>query len=198
VDPVAAAVVVLAVLAAGAALWLAGACRGLLGLRDLVSRSWQQVDDELTRRHDLVPNLVAVARGTARPPGDDVADVLRARAAALAAAAAAGAPLSGRVVAERELSQSLDRLFATCERHVQLRSDESFLALRTELTDIQARVAAGRRLYNANVASLAARARTLPASVVARLVGVGPAQPFGSVSAAPRTAEIDLPAPPPA
>lgn len=206
-DPLAVVVTVLAVLAGSLALWSAGAFNGLAQLRNLVRQSWQQVDDELTRRHDLVPDLVVVVRNRARPPGGGVDDVLRARAAAVAASASgeprgsskgssARPPLSERVAAERELSEALDRLFAPLEGHISLRSDESFLALRRELTDIQARVAAGRRLYNANVASLNARAETFPASVVARLVGVRPAQPFGSVSAASRTAEIDLRSPP--
>ncbi|MFN0284827.1 MAG: LemA family protein [Kineosporiaceae bacterium] len=193
--PVPVAVAVLALLVGGVALWFAGAFRGLVRLRNLVRQSWQQVDEELRRRYDLVPDLVAVVRDRARPQGDGLDGVTRARAAALAASAAPS--LEDRVAAERELSQALDRLFAASEGHISLRSDESFLALRRELTDIQARVTAGRRLYNANVARLDARAQTFPASLVARLVGVGAAQPFGSVSADPRTAEMDLRSPPP-
>lgn len=200
-DPVAVAVPVLGVLAGSVALWSAGAFKGLVQLRNLVRQSWQQVDEELSRRHDLVPDLVAVVRSRSRSPSDSVDGVLRARAAAVAASGSgepSGSWLAERVTAERELSEALDRLFGTFEGHISLRSDESFLALHRELTDIQARVTAGRRLYNTHVASLNARAATFPASVVARLVGVRPAQPLGSVSAAPRTAGIDLRSPPPA
>lgn len=187
-----AALAVLVVLLGGTTLWLYGAYNGLLGLRRLVERTWEQVDDELRRRHDLVPNLLAVVRGRTRPADAGPAAAVDTVVAALAAARAAGPAVPERAAAERALSQALESLFGVADRHPALRAEESYLALRRELTDIQGRATAARRLYNANVSRLDTRRATFPAGVVARLVGVRHAEAAGSLSADPRTAGIDV------
>jgi LemA protein len=193
VEPAAvAALAVLVVLLGGTTLWLYGAYNSLLGLRRLVDRTWEQVDDELRRRHDLVPNLLAVVRERTRPADPGSAAAVDAVAAALAAARAAGPSVPERADAERVLSQALEGVFGVADRHPALRAEESYLALRRELTDIQSRATAARRLYNANVSRLDARQEGFPAGVLARLVGVRHAEAAGSLSADPRTAGIDV------
>lgn len=189
---VAVALAVLVVLVGGLTLWLYGAYNGLLVLRRLVDATWVQVDDELRRRHDLVPNLLArlVDRGV--DPGAAGEQVT----AALRAARASGPGVAARVGAERVLSQALEGLFAVTDPHAALRGDESYLALRRELADIQGRATAARRLYNTAVARLEARREQVPVGLVARLVGVGHAEPAGAIGGDPRTGGIDVVAPP--
>jgi LemA protein len=218
VDPAEVVAVALALGAGVLGLWFVGAVNGLVRLRGLVGDAWQQVDDELRRRHDLVPNLAAVVRDRVRGADDRVDAVLRARAAAVAASGptapgqtavarvgaagpwasgrTAGAPVAVRAPAERDLSRALDDLFAATRDHVSLRTDESYLALHRELTDAAARLTAERRLYNATVTRFNARLDTWPARFAARLLRLAPAEPFASVGADPRSAEFDLPAPP--
>lgn len=173
---------VLVLLAGTATLWLFSVYRGLSGLRLLVRRSWQQVDDELRRRHDLVPDVVALVREHARPLADAAERVRTAQQAARRPASGVGE----RVGAERDLSTALADLFEAADARSGLRSDESYLALRRELTDIGGRATAARRLYNANVDRLALRLESLPAAVVGRALGIGPAERAGSLSAVPR------------
>lgn len=191
-EPAVVAVVVamLVVLAGGLTLWLYGAYSGLLVLRRLVDATWLQVDGELRRRHDLVPNLLARLHDR----GVDAGAAGEQLVAALAAARRSGPAVADRVAAERVLSQGLEALFALTDRHAALRADESYLAVRRELADIQSRATAARRLYNATVARLDARCAQLPAGLVARLVGVRHAEPAGAIGADPRTGGIDVPA----
>ena len=176
----------------GTTLWFYGAYNALLGLRRLVDRTWEQVDDELRRRHELVPNLLAVVRERTRGADPAAAAAVDAVGGALAAARAAGPSVPERAEAERALSQALEGVFGVADRHPALRAEESYLALRRELTDIQGRATAARRLYNANVSRLDARQEGFAAGVVARLVGVRHAEAAGSLNADPRTAGIDV------
>lgn len=187
---VVAVVAVLVVLAGGLSLWLYGAYNGLLVLRRLVDATWEQVDDELRRRHELVPNLLArlAERGVVPAAAEQVTSALR-------GARASGPGVAARVDAERLLSQALETLFAGTDPHPALRADESYLAVRRELADIQARATAARRLYNAAVARLDARCEQLPAGIVARLVGVRHAETAGTIGSDPRTGGIDVGAP---
>ena len=187
-----AALAVLVVALGGTTLWFYGEYNSLLGLRRLVDRTWEQVDGELRRRHDLVPNLLAVVRERTRPADPASAAAVEAVVAALAAARTSGPTVPARADAERLLSQALESVFGVADRHPALRAEESYLALRRELTDIQGRATAARRLYNANVSRLDARQQGFPAGLVARLVGVRHAEPAGSLSADPRTAGIDV------
>lgn len=167
-------------------LWLVGVYRGLVRLEELVVRSWQQIEAELRRRHDLVPNLLTLVGDRFRTADRVMEDVALSRDRAMTGSGPQAA------AEELELSQALDRFFTACEHNPGLRADESFLALQRELTDIQARVAAGRRLYNANVARLDDRLAGFPGGALARLAGVRAAAPFDSVTAEPSTLGLDL------
>lgn len=185
-DPTSLAVVGVTALLGVVSLWLFGVYRGLVRLEGLVSQSWQQIDDELRRRHDLVPNLLTLVGDRYRAADRVLEDVAQARDEAMTGSGPERAP------AELSLSQALDRLFTAAENHPGLRGDESFLALQRELTDMQARVAAGRRLYNANVARLEDRLASFPGGALARTVGVRGATEFESVTSEPSTLGIDL------
>jgi LemA protein len=178
------AVVVVLVLLGIAALWAAGVYHGLVRLRNLVHESWRQIDAELRRRHDLIPDLVETVRG--RAPGETPA--LDAVLAARAAAAAAGASRPERAAAESALSGALGRLFTIAETYPGLSATPDVQALQGELTDVEDRVAAGRRFYNANVRELNTRVESLPASLFARAFGVRRAEYFEVAHLAERPA----------
>jgi len=174
-----------AVVAAG--LWAARVHNGLVRLRHLVHESWRQIDVELTRRHELVPNLVETVSPHLRHDPQLVDDVVRARAAALAA----GSARPRRAEAETALTEALDRLFAVTARYPVLSANQNLLALQEELGETQDRVAAGRRFYNANVAELNDRVAAWPGRPFAAAFGFRPAEAFElSDPAGPGTAAV--------
>ena len=131
--------------------------------RNLVQESWRQVDVELTRRHELVPNLVETVKGYAAHERTVLASVVEARNAAVAAQsspATAGA-------AESTLSGAVRGLFAVAEAYPDLKAAGPFQQLQAQLAETEDRIAAGRRFYNGNVRALNTRVEAFPSSVVA-------------------------------
>ena len=144
-------------------LWAIGAYNGLVRLRNLVQEAWRQIDVELHRRYDLIPNLVETVKGYAAHERATFEEVTAARAAA-------ASPTSGPAEQARQenvLSQALGRLFAVAEAYPQLRASENFTGLQTELSNTEDRIAAGRRYYNANVRTLNTRVETFPVNLIA-------------------------------
>ena len=156
-------ILVVAVIIAVIALWAISTYNGLVRLRNLVQEAWRQIDVELHRRYDLIPNLVETVKGYASHERATFEAVTQARAAA--ASPSAGPAEQARQ--ENVLSQALGRLFAVAEAYPQLRASENFTALQTELSNTEDRIAAGRRYYNANVRSLNTRVETFPANIIA-------------------------------
>lgn len=144
-------------------IWGVATYNGFVRLRNLVQEAWRQIDVELHRRHDLIPNLVETVKGYAaheRAVFDEVT-------AARAAAAAPGASPARQAQQENQLTAALGRLFAVAEAYPQLRAAENFLALQAELTNTEDRIAAGRRFYNANVRQLNTKVESFPSNIVA-------------------------------
>ena len=134
--------------------------------RNLVLESWNQIDVELTRRHDLVPNLVETVKGYAAHERQ----TLEAVTAARAAAASAGTGPAAQAQQENALSGALRQLFAVAESYPDLKASANFLDLQRQLAETEDRIAAGRRFYNGNVRALNTRIEAFPSSVIA---GVG-------------------------
>ena len=160
--------------------WYVGSHNAFVRLRNLVDESWRQVDVELQRRHDLVPNLVAVVERAAGFQRETLTDVVAARARAIAVMSPAGssgtAPTDvGRQhvsvaavsTAESSLTSALDRLRVLAENYPDLTVVRNYVALQQELTDTEDRIAASRRLYNANVRALNTRVESWPGAIVA-------------------------------
>jgi LemA protein len=147
-------------------LWGVSAYNGLVRLRNQVQEAWRQIDVELTRRHDLIPNLVETVKGYASHERETLDAVVRARAAATAP----GASVAQQAQQEGELSQALGRLLAISEAYPDLKANQNFLALQNELAQTEDRIAAGRRFYNANVRELNTKVESLPTNIIA---GVG-------------------------
>jgi len=136
---------------------------GLVKLRNLVQEAWRQVDVELKRRHDLIPNLVETVKGYATHERGTLEGVMQARSAAMSG----GQSPAAAAQSEGMLSQALGRLFAVAEAYPDLKANVNFLALQQELTSTENRIASGRRYYNANVRELNTRVETVPSNIVA-------------------------------
>ena len=138
--------------------------------RHLVEESWRQVDVELRRRHDLIPNLVETVRAGAAHETAAIQRVLDARAAALAAGPVGEARPAGP--AEAALGASLRGLLAVAESYPALTSAPAFQQLQSQLAETEDRLAAARRLHWGNVRALNTRIGSFPSSLVARAMGV--------------------------
>jgi LemA protein len=147
--------------------------------RNLVQESWRQIDVELQRRYDLIPNLIETVRGYAGHERAVLQAVTEARANAQAVRAAGGEPAPARqAVAEGALSGALGRLMFTAEAYPELKANQNFLALQSQLVETEDRIAAGRRFYNDNVRALNTRAQSFPSNLVAGMFNVRQAEYF--------------------
>lgn len=146
-------------------LWGVATYNGFVRLRNLVQEAWRQIDVELHRRYDLIPNLLETVKGFATHERAVFEEVTRARAAA----ATPGSSPAEQARQEDALSGALGRLFAVAEAYPQLRSVESFVSLQNELTNTEDRIAAGRRFYNANVRDLNTKVETFPPNIIANI-----------------------------
>jgi LemA protein len=134
--------------------------------RNTIEESWRQIDVELQRRHDLIGNLVEVTKAAARFEQATLVQVTRARADAVAAHGA-GPAAQGR--AEQTLNGALASFFQVAESYPDLKANQDFVYLQTQLVECEDRIAAGRRFYNGNVRAYNTRFDTFPSSVVANI-----------------------------
>jgi len=167
-------VIVVVVLLVLVALWGVAGYNGLIKLRNRVEEAWRQIDVELTRRHDLIPNLVETVKGYASHERETLDAVIRARNAA----AQPGSSVAEQGQQEGVLTQALGRLFALAEAYPDLKANQNFLALQNELTSTEDRIAAGRRYYNATVRELNTKVETIPTNVIANVANVERADYF--------------------
>jgi len=146
----------------------------LVGLRNHVKESWSDVDTELKRRYDLIPNLVAAVKGYAAHEKDVLERVTEARSRAVYST---GSPDS-QAVAENELIGSLKGLFAVVENYPDLKASGNFLELQAELVDTEDRIQAARRFYNGNVREFNNRVQMFPSSILASMFNFKEAEFF--------------------
>jgi LemA protein len=132
--------------------------------RNLIQESWRQIDVELHRRYDLIPNLVETVRAYAAHERHVFEEVARLRTQAQGAE---GASPEQRAQAETALSGALRQMMISVEAYPQLQSNQNFLSLQRELTDTEDRIAAGRRFYNANVGDYNTRVEAFPSNLIA-------------------------------
>jgi len=136
----------------------------LIALRVETDTAWADIDVQLKRRHDLVPNLVETVKGYTTHERDTLESVTAARAAAVDSR---GAPPEQRAGPESMLTQAIGRLFALAEAYPQLRAAEPFQELQRSLQDIESDLQQARRYYNATVRELNTRVRQFPSNIVA-------------------------------
>ncbi|HEY9580392.1 MAG TPA: LemA family protein [Rhizorhapis sp.] len=152
--------------------------------QETVKAKWADVQNQYQRRADLVPNLVAVVKGYARQEQDTLTQVTEARAKATSVQVSADdlqnpEKMAAFQAAQNELGQSLGRLLVSVEAYPQLKSNENFLTLQSQLEGTENRIAVARRDYNEAVRDYNTRIRTFPEMVGAKLVhGAQPMTPF--------------------
>ena len=147
----------------------------LVAARNQVRAAWSDIDVQLTRRHDLVPQLVASVQGYASYERATLTTLTELRARAVSAAS-----LADKAQIEGELAQQIDRIFALQERYPDLKASENFLALQRELVEIEDHLQHARRFYNGSVRDLNTKIERFPSLIIARLAAFRPAEFFRS------------------
>ncbi len=138
----------------------------LVGLREQVDASWSDIDVQLKRRHDLVPNLVETVKGYARHEEGTLSKVVQARSAAMSAEGP-----QKRAQAENMLTSTLRSLFALSEAYPELKADRNFAQLQETLADLEDHIQRARRYYNAVVRDYNTRIRQVPTNLIATSFG---------------------------
>jgi len=157
--------VLLILLVVGIVLYGVGGYNSLVRMRNLVEESWRQVDVELNRRYDLIPNLVETVKGYASHESGTLEEVVRLRNQA--AGMASGAPSEQRAGVEEQLTGAIRQLLVTVEAYPDLKANTNFLELQRQLADTEDRIANGRRYYNANVRNYNTRIESFPTNFIA-------------------------------
>lgn len=147
-------------------LWVIGVFNSFIRLRHRTNEAWSDIDVQLKRRHNLIPNLVETVKGYAKHEKGVFEKVTEARAKAVNAK---GVEAKGQ--AENMLSNTLKTLFAVAENYPDLKANANFLELQRELSDTENKVQAARRFYNGNVRDLNIRVKSFPSRIVAGMFG---------------------------
>lgn len=148
-------------------LWAIFAYNSFVRLTKRTEEAWADIDVQLKRRYDLIPNLVETVKGYAKHEREVFQKVTEARTAAMAAEKSGAPKASGR--AENMLTGALKSLFAVAEAYPDLKANQNFLELQRELSDTENKIQAARRFYNGNVRDLNTRIDQFPANIVARI-----------------------------
>jgi LemA protein len=158
---------------------------GLVRLRNQVKNAWAQIDVQLKRRHDLIPNLVETVRGYMKFERETLEAVTKARNVAVGATSA-GAAERGK--AEGELSSALTRLLAVVERYPDLKANQNFLALQEQLTSTENKISFSRQYYNDSVLRYNNQTQMFPSNVIAGMTGFKQGEFFEVTAAEEREA----------
>ncbi len=155
------------------ALWAMFTYNGLVTLKHRTDEAWADIDVQLKRRHDLIPNLIATVKGYAAHESGTFQTVIEARNAALGAK-----NMTDRVQTENMLSNTLKNLFALTEAYPDLKANQNFLELQRDLTDTEDKLQAARRFYNGNVRDFKIKLEVFPTQLIGNLLGFKPLEYF--------------------
>ncbi len=145
-------------------LWFIGMYNGLVSLRNRTKTAWAQIDVQLKRRHDLVPNLVETCKGYMKHEREVLENVTKARQQAVDVSG-----IADRVAAENMLSQTLKSLFAVAENYPELKANQNMLQLQEELTSTENKISFSRQHYNDEVMRYNTKTEQFPSNIVAGL-----------------------------
>jgi len=157
--------IILAIVAVGA-LWLIGVYNSLIRSRNRVDEAWSDIEVQLKRRYDLIPNLVNTVKGYAKHEEGVFTKVTDARSRAMGAT-----DPKARLEAENVLSGTLKSLFALAENYPQLQANQNFLQLQRDLTDTEDKIQSSRRFYNGNVREYNTALQVFPTNLIANTFG---------------------------
>ena len=180
--------IVLVLVAVFAAIWAIWRYNSLVSLKYQVANAWKQIDVQLKRRHDLIPNLIASVRGEMQFEQDTLEKVIAARNSAIAARGVAE-------TAEKEnvLTQTLSRLFALAENYPNLKANESVNTLMEELTSTENRIGFARQFYNDVATRFNTAQQVFPDSIIARAFNFQPVELYEITEPAEREVpKVDL------
>jgi len=169
---------ILLIVLAAAALWIISAYNGLVSLKNQTLNAFRQIDVQLKRRHDLIPNLVNAVRGAMNFEKGTLEAVIQARNQAVTVNAAGPAAVKQISRAENALSGALSRLMVVVEQYPQLKATGNIGQLQEELTSTENKVAFARQAYNDSVMSYNNAREVFPSSIVAGMFNFQPAQPL--------------------
>jgi len=149
-------------------LWIVGAYNGLIRLRNQLENAWAQIDVQLKRRHDLIPNLVETVKGYAKHESGTFEKVTQARNMAINAKS-----VGDRAEAENVLTGALKSLFAVAEAYPDLKANQNFLALQEELTSTENKISFSRQFYNDSVMTYNTHIQVFPTNLIATMFNFG-------------------------
>jgi LemA protein len=175
-------------------MWIVGIYNSLVVLRNRFKNAFSQIEVQLKRRYDLIPNLVETAKGYLKHERETLETVIKARNIALAASQsvaanpADAANMKGLVTAETGLAGALSRLMVVAEQYPELKANQNMLQLTEELTSTENKIAFARQAYNDSVLTYNTAREVFPAVVFAGAMGFQPAEPFRIEDATERAA----------
>ena len=155
------------------ALWFVGAYNGLVALKNQVTNGWKQIDVQLKRRHDLIPNLVSTAKGAMTFERETLEAVVAARNKAIQVESS-GAGVKATAAAESQLTGALTRLLAVVEAYPDLKATGNIAQLQEELTSTENKIAFARQHYNDVATQYNTRQKQVPAVFIAGIAGAAP------------------------
>ena len=155
-------------------IWAIGVFNSLIRLKNRTDEAWSDIDVQLKRRYDLIPNLIETVKGYAAHEKGVFESVTNARAKALSAQG-----IGDKAKAEDGLSNALKSLFAVAENYPDLKASTNFLQLQTELSDTENKIQAARRFYNGNVRDFNIRIESFPSNIIAGMLHFSKREFFG-------------------
>src|SRR5256884_3135223 len=170
--------IVVLVLVGGAVLILAGMYNSLVQLRVRADNAWSDIDVQLKRRHDLIPNLVETVKGYAAHEKGTFENIAKFRSQAMQATTPAD-----KAAAENQLTGALKSLFAVAENYPELKASEQFTQLQRSLSETEASIQNSRRYYNAVVRDLNTKIQSFPTNIMAGMFGFQQRQLFETAEA---------------
>ena len=170
-----------------AVFWVIWAYNLLVSLRNRVQNGWKQIDVQLKRRHDLIPNLVEAVKGYMKYEQDTLQKVMEARSKAVSSTG-----VQATAEAESQLTQSLGRIFALMENYPELKANENVLRLQEELTTTENQIAFARQYYNDVVMRFNTRQELFPSSLIAQFFNFKPGEFFSVPEAEKAVPRVDL------
>ena len=148
------------------AVWAIFTYNGLITLKNRTDEAWSDIDVQLKRRYDLIPNLVETVKGYAAHEQQTFQKVVEARNAAMGAQS-----MADKALAENQLSQTLKSIFALAEAYPELKANQNFLQLQQDLTDTEDKIQAARRFYNGNVRDFNIKLQVFPTNMIGNMLG---------------------------
>ena len=168
--------IVLLVVLAVLVVWVIGAYNGLISLKNQVVNAWKQIDVQLKRRHDLIPNLVNTVKGAMQFERETLEAVVAARNQAIKVQQTPGAHVGATAAAETQLTGALSRLLAVVEAYPDLKATGNVAQLQEELTSTENKIAFARQLYNDTATQYNTKQQQFPTMLVAGLAGASRAE----------------------